>query len=151
MDEPTSGMDPYSRRSTWQVLQNARAGRVMILTTHFMDEADILGDRIAVMAEGSIRCAGSPMFLKNRFGVGYILTLVRSPKGEAKAAAAAGAGASSSSSTIMSLIRSHIAEASLASEIAAEITVRLPLNASSAFPTMLAELESRLDEFGLVS
>ena len=36
LDEPTSGMDPYSRRSTWEALQNARAGRVMLLTTHFM-------------------------------------------------------------------------------------------------------------------
>lgn len=36
LDEPTSGMDPYSRRSTWQILQNAREGRVVILTTHFM-------------------------------------------------------------------------------------------------------------------
>jgi ATP-binding cassette subfamily A (ABC1) protein 3 len=43
LDEPTSGMDPYSRRSTWQILQNAREGRVMVLTTHFMDEADLLG------------------------------------------------------------------------------------------------------------
>jgi ABC-type branched-subunit amino acid transport system ATPase component len=41
LDEPTSGMDPYSRRSTWQILQNARKGRVMVLTTHFMDEADL--------------------------------------------------------------------------------------------------------------
>ena len=38
LDEPTSGMDPYSRRSTWQILQNAREGRVLVLTTHFMDE-----------------------------------------------------------------------------------------------------------------
>ena len=52
LDEPTSGMDPYSRRSTWQILQNAREGRVMVLTTHFMDEADILGDRICIMADG---------------------------------------------------------------------------------------------------
>jgi ATP-binding cassette subfamily A (ABC1) protein 3 len=43
LDEPTSGMDPYSRRSTWNILQNARAGRIIILTTHFMDEADMLG------------------------------------------------------------------------------------------------------------
>jgi ABC-type Na+ transport system ATPase subunit NatA len=46
LDEPTSGMDPYSRRSTWNTLQSEKAGRVMILTTHFMEEADLLGDRI---------------------------------------------------------------------------------------------------------
>ena len=43
LDEPTSGMDPYSRRSTWTMLQAARSGRVMVLTTHFMDEA-VTGD-----------------------------------------------------------------------------------------------------------
>jgi ATP-binding cassette, subfamily A (ABC1), member 3 len=41
LDEPTSGMDPYSRRSTWNILQSNREGRVIILTTHFMDEADV--------------------------------------------------------------------------------------------------------------
>jgi ABC-type multidrug transport system ATPase subunit len=53
LDEPTSGMDPYSRRATWQLLQKAREGRVIILTTHFMDEADVLGDRIAFMRAGA--------------------------------------------------------------------------------------------------
>jgi ABC-type multidrug transport system ATPase subunit len=50
LDEPTSGMDPFSRRFTWNVIRNYRSGRCIILTTHFMDEADILGDRIAIMA-----------------------------------------------------------------------------------------------------
>jgi ABC-type multidrug transport system ATPase subunit len=77
LDEPTSGMDPYSRRSTWQILQNAREGRVIVLTTHFMDEADILGDRIAIMGSGRVQCAGSPLFLKKRYGVGYMLALVK--------------------------------------------------------------------------
>jgi ABC-type multidrug transport system ATPase subunit len=44
-------------------------------TTHFMDEADILGDRIAIMAEGDVQCCGSSLFLKNRYGVGYNLKI----------------------------------------------------------------------------
>lgn len=44
-DDVVSGMDPFSRRSTWSVLQRQRKGRVILLTTHFMDEADTLGDR----------------------------------------------------------------------------------------------------------
>ena len=50
LDEPTSGMDPYSRRMSWNLLRNYRENRVIILTTHFMDEADLLGDRIGIMS-----------------------------------------------------------------------------------------------------
>ncbi|ESN90020.1 hypothetical protein HELRODRAFT_194721 [Helobdella robusta] len=52
LDEPTSGMDPESRRQTWDMLQQQQHGRTIILSTHFMDEADLLGDRIAIMSEG---------------------------------------------------------------------------------------------------
>jgi len=76
LDEPTSGMDPYSRRSTWDLLKRAKVGRVIVLTTHFMDEADLLGDRIAILANGVLRACGSSLFLKNQFGIGYSLTLV---------------------------------------------------------------------------
>ena len=40
----------------------------MVLTTHFMDEADLLGDRIAIMADGIVKCCGSSLFLKNKYG-----------------------------------------------------------------------------------
>lgn len=58
LDEPTSGMDPYSMRSTWQLISKMKKGRIILLTTHSMDEADILGDRIAIMANGHLRCCG---------------------------------------------------------------------------------------------
>jgi len=68
LDEPTSGMDPEARRQTWDLLQQHRAGRTVVLSTHFMDEADLLGDRIAIMAAGVIRCCGTSLFLKNKYG-----------------------------------------------------------------------------------
>lgn len=49
----------------------------MILTTHFMDEADILGDRVAIMSSGRLQCVGSPYFLKQHYGVGYTLVVVK--------------------------------------------------------------------------
>ena len=49
LDEPTAGVDPYSRRAIWDLLIKYKAGRTIILTTHFMDEADLLGDRIAII------------------------------------------------------------------------------------------------------
>jgi ATP-binding cassette, subfamily A (ABC1), member 3 len=82
LDEPTSGMDLSSRRTLWNMLKNYKQGRIIILTTHYMDEADILGDRIGIMAEGRLICLGSSLFLKNRFGVGYNLTIVKKSKEE---------------------------------------------------------------------
>lgn len=52
-------------------------GRTIILSTHHMDEADILGDRVAIISQGKLFCSGSPVFLKNSFGSGFYLTLVR--------------------------------------------------------------------------
>ena len=65
LDEPTSGMDPSARRSTWDLLQSEKVGRTILLTTHFMEEADLLGDRIAIMASGQIQCCGN--FVKKCF------------------------------------------------------------------------------------
>lgn len=64
LDEPTSGMDPYSMRSTWQLIKKIKKGRVILLTTHSMDEADVLGDRIAIMANGHLRCCGRSQLLQ---------------------------------------------------------------------------------------
>ena len=61
-------MDPDACRHTRSLLKKERIGRTMLLTTHLMDEADLLGDRIAIMADGVIQCVGSPMFLKNNYG-----------------------------------------------------------------------------------
>ncbi|XP_059141165.1 cholesterol transporter ABCA5-like [Physella acuta] len=79
LDEPTAGMDPFSRRHLWSLLKKKKEGRVILLTTHFMDEADILSDRKAFIRNGKLRCCGSSMFLKKKFGIGYHLTMVTAP------------------------------------------------------------------------
>jgi ATP-binding cassette subfamily A (ABC1) protein 3 len=68
LDEPTSGMDPEARRGMWDLLQTIKKSRTILLTTHFMEEADVLGDRIAIMAKGKVQCCGSSLFLKKQFG-----------------------------------------------------------------------------------
>lgn len=85
LDEPTAGMDLTARRRLWNMLEKEKKNRIIILTTHYMDEADILGDRIGIMAEGKLICLGSSLFLKNRFGVGYKITMVKKEKEENKA------------------------------------------------------------------
>lgn len=77
LDEPTAGMDLGARRSLWNMLRRYRQDRIIILTTHYMDEADVLGDRIGIMALGELKCLGSSLFLKNKFGGGYKLVIVK--------------------------------------------------------------------------
>ncbi|KAL9439360.1 hypothetical protein AB3S75_024925 [Citrus x aurantiifolia] len=75
LDEPTTGMDPITRRHVWDIIQDAKKGRAIILTTHSMEEADILSDRIAIMAKGRLRCIGTSIRLKSKFGTGFIVTV----------------------------------------------------------------------------
>ena len=76
LDEPTAGVDPYARRAIWDVMLKHKKGRTIIMSTHFMDEADLLGDRIAIVNQGKLVCVGSSIFLRSTYGNGYYLTLV---------------------------------------------------------------------------
>jgi ABC-type multidrug transport system ATPase subunit len=76
MDEPTTGMDPITRREVWKLIQKLKKDRVIILTTHSMEEAELLSDRVAVMADGYIKCSGTCLFLKNSYGEGFKVEII---------------------------------------------------------------------------
>jgi ATP-binding cassette subfamily A (ABC1) protein 3 len=78
LDEPTSSLDLTARRRVWNMLREYKKDRIIILTTHNMDEADLLGDRIGIMKFGKMTCLGSSNFLKNKFGDGYRLNIKKS-------------------------------------------------------------------------
>jgi ATP-binding cassette subfamily A (ABC1) protein 3 len=88
LDEPTSGMDPEARRQMWDLLQSLKKDRTILLTTHFMEEADVLGDRVVIMGHGKVLCNGSPLYLKRLLGEGYTLTMTRGPNCDSKGASA---------------------------------------------------------------
>eukprot|EP00475_Leptophrys_vorax_P005671 TRINITY_DN13418_c0_g2_i1.p1 TRINITY_DN13418_c0_g2~~TRINITY_DN13418_c0_g2_i1.p1 ORF type:complete len:1145 (+),score=272.12 TRINITY_DN13418_c0_g2_i1:223-3435(+) len=134
LDEPTSGMDPYSRRSTWNIIKEYRQGRTIILTTHFMDEADQLGDRIVIMSQGRIICGGSSLFLKNLYGVGYTMTITKADKAPLDI-----------NNRLVSAVKSHVPTADILSETAGELSFRLPFSDSGRFPAMFAEIERFLN------
>ncbi|KDO35461.1 hypothetical protein SPRG_18791 [Saprolegnia parasitica CBS 223.65] len=137
LDEPTSGMDPYSRRSSWEIIMNNRMNRIVVLTTHFMDEADILGDRIAIMAEGQLRCVGSSLFLKNRYGAGYNFALVRTETCDTAA--------------LIAFVQSHIPVAKVLSNVGTEMSFQLPLDHAPSFAAMFADLEVQSSALGVLS
>lgn len=68
----TTGMDPITRRHVWDIIEGAKKGRAILLTTHSMEEADILSDRIGIMAKGRLRCIGTSIRLKSKFGAGFV-------------------------------------------------------------------------------
>jgi len=76
LDEPTTGMDPVSRKDVWSLIQDLKRDKTIILTTHAMEEADSLADRIAVVVDGKLKCIGTPLNLKNTFGDGYIVNMI---------------------------------------------------------------------------
>lgn len=144
LDEPTSGMDPYSRRLVWQMLQREKAKRVLILTTHFMDEADLLGDRIAILNHGRLQCVGSSLFVKSRFGTGYHLDLVldSAHAAEPKAAAA----------HVLRTVQQIVPSAFRRDEIRNDIVeLMLPLASIPQFPALFETLDSKLAALGLSS
>ncbi|XP_043490128.1 ABC transporter A family member 1-like isoform X1 [Polistes fuscatus] len=130
LDEPTAGVDPYSRRQMWSFLQSRRHGKVILLTTHFMDEADILADRKAVISKGRLRCCGSSLFLKNKFGIGYHLTLVL--EGNAREHA------------IARLVSSHVTKAEKARRHGRELSFILPHNSVENFASLFSAIEHEI-------
>ena len=86
MDEPTAGLDPQSRLALWEILGNLnRQGQTIMLTTHYMEEADQLCDRVAIMDHGKILALDTPAALKQSIDADTIVT-VRTP-GDARALA----------------------------------------------------------------
>ena len=77
LDEPTSGMDITSRRNLWNVLKRCLNGKIIILTTHYMEEAEVLGNRIGILSEGNMKCIGSPLFLIEKFGKNINLNITK--------------------------------------------------------------------------
>lgn len=130
LDEPTAGVDAYSRRRLWALLKNRKQGKVILLTTHFMDEADILADRKAIISKGRLRCCGSSLFLKNKFGLGYHLTLVVDDEIEA--------------SSVTRVLQDIIKEAQLARHYGKEMSFILPSDSVSAFPDLFSLLDQHI-------
>ncbi|KAJ3540641.1 hypothetical protein NM208_g1554 [Fusarium decemcellulare] len=79
VDEVSSGVDPLSRRKLWDILLAERGRRTILLTTHFLDEADLLADRITILSHGSLRASGTSVELKQNLGLGYRIHVYHRP------------------------------------------------------------------------
>ncbi|XMA20195.1 hypothetical protein WAI453_012986 [Rhynchosporium graminicola] len=73
VDEASSGLDPLSRRNIWNIIQKGHSRQTVLVTTHFLDEADILADHIAIVYKGKLVCEGPGTSLKAQYGDDYII------------------------------------------------------------------------------
>uniref|UniRef100_A0A8C1ZPW8 P-type phospholipid transporter n=1 Tax=Cyprinus carpio TaxID=7962 RepID=A0A8C1ZPW8_CYPCA len=180
LDEPTAGVDPYARRGIWDLLLKYRTGRTILLSTHHMDEADILGDRIAIISHGKLCCVGSSLFLKTQLGTGYYLTLVKKNTepslsscrnssstvsfvkkddnaSESSSDAGLGSDQESEAATaidlISSLILKHVPASRMVEDLGHEITYVLPYESAKdgAFVELFHDLDDRLADLGISS
>ncbi|XP_013927815.1 PREDICTED: ATP-binding cassette sub-family A member 9-like isoform X2 [Thamnophis sirtalis] len=131
LDEPTAGLDPYSRHQVWTLLNEQKAGRVILLTTQFMDEADILSDRKAIISHGSLNCVGSSLFLKKKWGIGYHLRMHINEICD--------------SERTTSLVKHYIPSVKLSGQRENELRYILPSEHVNKFPGLFSEIDQQTD------
>lgn len=136
-DEPSSGMDPAGRRALWDLLIAEKKGRTILLTTHHMDEADVLGDRIAIMADGQLRTVGSSFFLKKRFGTGYNLICVKQSQCDAN--------------VILEVLKKHAPDAQIQSDSQTEAIFNIGEHNLPMFQQIFKQLEDESQSLGISS
>ena len=137
LDEPTAGMDISARRALWNMLKNYKNNRIIILTTHYMDEADVLGDRIGIMADGKVLCLGSSLFIKNRYGAGYKLTMVKKFKTE--------------NTKIQPYLEGIFGKVEKLSEVSQEITFKINYDQAAQFQSFFEQFDARMNEVDILS
>ncbi|XP_062980238.1 ATP-binding cassette sub-family A member 13 [Elgaria multicarinata webbii] len=138
LDEPTSGVDPCSRRDIWDILLKYRAGHTVIFTTHHLDEAEIVSDRIAILQHGQLRCCGSPSYLKETYSQGHSLTFTKKPSPFS-------VEDSGATLRITSLVQAYIPQAFLKENSGSELTYMIPTEADKAsFKGLFQTLDANL-------
>ncbi|KAF5306381.1 hypothetical protein FQR65_LT18577 [Abscondita terminalis] len=129
LDEPSTGIDPESRREIWDIILSSKGQRTILITTHFMEEADALADRISIIAEGQLVCYGTPFYLKKKFGLGYRLVLICSDL-------------DNNINEIIQLIQRVIPNATIQSSTGNGLTFLLPERDKSSFGNLFKTIES---------
>ncbi|GET86722.1 ATP-binding cassette protein subfamily A, member 3, putative [Leishmania tarentolae] len=128
LDEPTAGMDVGARRYTWDLLKRMSRSCTVLLTTHYMDEADLLGKRIGIMSQGRLKCSGSSLFLKSRLGVGYNIVISVDPELDLDA--------------VDEVVLGTVDGAKPLGRNGCEVSYQLPAESASQFPALLGKIDS---------
>ncbi|KAM9967074.1 hypothetical protein ACTFIR_007311 [Dictyostelium discoideum] len=141
LDEVSSGMDPSSRRKVWDFLLSHKKGKTIILTTHYLDEADYLSDRISIISHGKLITDGSSLYLKNKYGVGYLLTCSKSLNTIDQF----------NVDQVTQFIRDQIPDVTVLSNAGSEISFRLPTASLPVFSKFFKDFDENLSNFHIDS
>ena len=129
LDEPTTGMDPVHKQEAWAMIQRMKKDRIVVLTTHSMEEADCLGDRIGIMGSGRLQCVGTSLALKNAYGTGYRLRIFAPEETE--------------SGQVASEILGRVEGSKLVRSDAGSLTFSVPFGGVDDLPEAMNLLETR--------
>jgi len=141
LDEPSSGMDITSRRNLWEILKRQSDNKIIILTTHYMEEASVLGNRIGIINLGKMKCVGTPLFLIEKFGKYMSINLSKDDN--------------ANNDQIMSFISQKVDKPEFES-LSEEIMVRIPKNNFSndsgvSLNSFFEELDENLENLKIKS
>ncbi|XP_072764356.1 phospholipid-transporting ATPase ABCA3-like [Anoplolepis gracilipes] len=136
LDEPTYGIDPWHKRQIWDLLSDIKRERTILMATNSMEAADILADRIAIIANGRIECYGSKMYLNRRYGIGYVLSLLVQENCDVERVRAEIQEYSADPITVRGMMG---------------LVIRFDVPRNSRFTKLLQHLESNKKELGIVS
>jgi ABC-type multidrug transport system ATPase subunit len=156
MDEPTTGLDPLNRRQVWTLIRKKRQeGRTVILTTHSMEEAEALSDRIGIMAQGKMQALGTTIELRKHFGPWFHLAATKIAQGSNAAAGvddtADAAVAAFDAGKLLSFVAQHVPGATILQDQGPRISFNLPLDSIDSFPVLLDRFEASKRDYGIIS
>jgi ATP-binding cassette subfamily A (ABC1) protein 3 len=137
LDEVSSGIDPNSRRDLWNLLQAEKMGRTILLTTHFIHEAEALGDQIAIMKSGKLIATGNSFDLKKKFSSDYNLICVKNHSQDKQ------------NYKIIKMVREILPNVKLSSEIGMEMKFEFKNKEIGKLKEVCRKLEENCDELGL--
>ncbi|XP_043063738.1 ATP-binding cassette sub-family A member 2 isoform X2 [Drosophila ficusphila] len=134
-DEPGTGLDPSSRRDLWKLILESKEGCTIMLTSHELEDAEVLCDRMVIISEGTLRCIGSMPFLKNLVDASCLLTCETRKRCEVD--------------KLSALISSHVGTITPYSTKGRDVCYKLPLKKSKSFSALFRDLERKRDDLGV--
>ncbi|GMR52566.1 hypothetical protein PMAYCL1PPCAC_22761, partial [Pristionchus mayeri] len=141
LDEPTAGLDPGARRDFERLLLEWKKDHTILLTTHYTDEAELLADRIFIMAKGKVFCSGSPQFLRKKFDSGYVLSFAVNNEAETEKASA----------EMINLVKEFVPEVSNYKNRGKQFELKMSTDDTKRFPEMFRKIEAEGPKLGIQS